>query len=50
MNEFFTKYADSKPQDMSYMMSEPKALSGIKSFVKIEELNVYPTEEEKVLQ
>lgn len=48
LNEFFTKYADSKPQDMSYMMSEPKALSGIKSFVKIEELNVYPTEEEKV--
>lgn len=45
LKEFFAKYADSKPQDMSYMMSEPKALGGIKSFVKIEELNVYPTNE-----
>lgn len=45
LNEFFTKYADSKTEDMSYMMEEPKALSGIKSFVKIEELNVYPTDE-----
>lgn len=43
LNEFFIKYADSKPQDMSYMMAEPQALSGIKSFVKIEDLKIYPT-------
>lgn len=48
LNEFFTKYADSKPQDMSYMMAEPQALSGIKSFVKIEDLRVYPTDDKNV--
>lgn len=45
LNEFFVKYADSKASDMSYMMAKPQALSGIKSFVKIEELNVYPTKQ-----
>lgn len=48
LNEFFIKYADSKPQDMSYMMAEPQALSGIKSFVKVEDLKVYSTHDKDV--
>lgn len=47
LKEFFVKYADSKPEDLTYMMKEPRALSGIKSFVAIQDLKVYKTGEKQ---
>ncbi|WP_208742622.1 conjugal transfer protein [Bacillus cereus] len=47
LKEFFVKYAENKPEDMSYMMKEPKALSGVKSFVTVSDVKVYPVEQKK---
>ncbi|PEF75667.1 hypothetical protein CON94_09135 [Bacillus pseudomycoides] len=48
LKEFFTKYADSKQEDMTYMMKEPKALNGMKKFVALEDVKVYETSQEDV--
>ncbi|OLR25069.1 conjugal transfer protein [Bacillus cereus] len=45
LKEFFVKYADSKVEDMTYMMEEPKALNGVKTFVTIQDIKVYKTNE-----
>ncbi|MEI4615983.1 conjugal transfer protein [Bacillus cereus] len=44
---FFGKYADSKPEDLTYMMKEPKALSGAKAFVAVQDVKVYKTNEKQ---
>lgn len=43
LKEFFVKYADSKVEDMTYMMKEPQALNGTKAFVSVQDVKVYKT-------
>ncbi|EPM6114344.1 conjugal transfer protein [Listeria monocytogenes] len=39
--DFFKKYADSKAEDMSYMMAEPSGLAGLKDFSELKDCHVY---------
>lgn len=48
LKEFFAKYADSKSEDMKYMMKEPKGLNGIQQFVRIDDTKVYAAKQEDV--
>lgn len=47
---FLDKYASSSPQEMSFLMAKPEGLNGQFKVVKVENLTVYGTRENPVVQ